>query len=228
MYLCLYSHFLGRGRFFSFLILYTVGWAPWTGDQPVARPLFAHRTTQKQNKHTQTSISRVGFEPTIPVFELAKTVHALDRAATEIGICVFLALIHSKYKFVTLYFLLIKQESKIMNIFLINFLQRKRHSYFKCTYFYKWIQRLNYTNKYHAYLSVIQLQNLPDKYLWLHVEWCEGHKAKNLYTYFVLFNESLICLEWMQQTKWQNINLCDNFNHGILIGNIYKLKLYRY
>jgi hypothetical protein len=28
---------------------------------------------------------RVGFEPTIPVIERAKTVHALDRAATEIG-----------------------------------------------------------------------------------------------------------------------------------------------
>jgi hypothetical protein len=28
---------------------------------------------------------RVGFEPTIPVFEWAKTVHALDRAVTVIG-----------------------------------------------------------------------------------------------------------------------------------------------
>jgi hypothetical protein len=28
---------------------------------------------------------RVGFEPTIPVFEREKTVHALDRAATVIG-----------------------------------------------------------------------------------------------------------------------------------------------
>jgi hypothetical protein len=27
----------------------------------------------------------VGFKPTIPVFELAKTVHALDRTATVIG-----------------------------------------------------------------------------------------------------------------------------------------------
>jgi hypothetical protein len=27
----------------------------------------------------------VGFEPTIPVFELAKIVHALDRAAAVIG-----------------------------------------------------------------------------------------------------------------------------------------------
>jgi hypothetical protein len=28
---------------------------------------------------------QVGFEPTIPVFEWAKTVHALDRATTVIG-----------------------------------------------------------------------------------------------------------------------------------------------
>jgi hypothetical protein len=28
---------------------------------------------------------RVGFEPTIPAFELAKTVHALGRAVTVVG-----------------------------------------------------------------------------------------------------------------------------------------------
>jgi hypothetical protein len=31
----------------------------------------------------------VGFEPTIPVFDRAKTVHTLDRAATLIGIYLF-------------------------------------------------------------------------------------------------------------------------------------------
>jgi hypothetical protein len=31
-------------------------------------------------------MSRVAFEPTIPVFERAQTVHALDRAATVIGL----------------------------------------------------------------------------------------------------------------------------------------------
>jgi hypothetical protein len=58
---------------------------PWTRDQPVVRPLPTHRTTQTQNKRTQTSMPRVGFEPTAPVFERAKTVHALDRAATVIS-----------------------------------------------------------------------------------------------------------------------------------------------
>jgi hypothetical protein len=76
---------LDLGRFFSFLILYTVGTTPWKGDQPDARQLPTHGTTQAQNKRTQTSMPRVGFEPTIPVFERAKTVHALDRVATVIG-----------------------------------------------------------------------------------------------------------------------------------------------
>jgi hypothetical protein len=40
---------LDLGRFFSFLIICTVGRTPWTGDQPVARPLPTHRTTQTQN-----------------------------------------------------------------------------------------------------------------------------------------------------------------------------------
>jgi hypothetical protein len=70
---------------FRFLNLYTVGRTPWTGDQAVARPLSTHRTTQTQNKHTHTFMTPVGFEPTIPMLELAKSVHALDRAATVIG-----------------------------------------------------------------------------------------------------------------------------------------------
>jgi hypothetical protein len=70
---------------FSSVILYTVGRISWTGDQPVARPLPTRRTAQTQNKCTQTSMPRVGCKPTIPVFEGAKTVHALDRAATVIG-----------------------------------------------------------------------------------------------------------------------------------------------
>jgi hypothetical protein len=74
--------FVDLGRFFSFLILYTVGRTPWTGDQPIARPLPTHRTTQTQNKRTQTSMPRV-------VFKLTKTVHALDRAAAVIVDCGF-------------------------------------------------------------------------------------------------------------------------------------------
>jgi hypothetical protein len=64
---------------------FTDGRTPWTGDQPVARPLPEQRTTETQNKRTQTFITQVRFEPTIRVFVRAKTVHALDRAATMTG-----------------------------------------------------------------------------------------------------------------------------------------------
>jgi hypothetical protein len=68
-------------------LFYTDGRTPWTSNQPVARPLPTHRTTQTQNKCTQRHpCLRVRFGPTIPAFEREKTVHALHRAATVIGI----------------------------------------------------------------------------------------------------------------------------------------------
>jgi hypothetical protein len=75
----------GPWPLFHFFNLYTVGMTPWTGDQPIARPLPTHTTAQTLNKRTQTSMPRLGFELTIPVFELAKTVHALHSEATVIG-----------------------------------------------------------------------------------------------------------------------------------------------
>jgi hypothetical protein len=42
-------------------------------------------TYHKQNKHKQSFMLWVGFEPTISAFEWAKTDYALDRAATVIG-----------------------------------------------------------------------------------------------------------------------------------------------
>jgi hypothetical protein len=73
-------------RFVSlkFLNLWAVGRTPWTGISP-SQGRYLHRTTQTQNKRRQTSMPRVGFEPMTPVFEQAKTIHALDRAATVIG-----------------------------------------------------------------------------------------------------------------------------------------------
>jgi hypothetical protein len=41
----LYSPLLDLGRFFSFLILYTVSGTPWTRNQHVARPLPTHKRT---------------------------------------------------------------------------------------------------------------------------------------------------------------------------------------
>jgi hypothetical protein len=75
----LQSFLLDLGRFFSFLILYEVCRTPWTGDEPVARPLPTHRT------QTQISMPSVWFEPTISVFERSKTVHTLDTVATVIS-----------------------------------------------------------------------------------------------------------------------------------------------
>jgi hypothetical protein len=77
--------FAGSWQSFSILIIYTDGRTPWTGDQPITRPLLIYRTTQTQNKRIQTSMPWLRFEPTIPVFERAKTVHVLDRVATSIG-----------------------------------------------------------------------------------------------------------------------------------------------
>jgi hypothetical protein len=77
--------FVGPWPHFSFLIFYAVCRTPWTAYQQVARPLPTHTGQRKQNKRTQTSVPHVGLEPTIPVFKRAKTVHALDRAATVIA-----------------------------------------------------------------------------------------------------------------------------------------------
>jgi hypothetical protein len=45
----------------------TVGRTPWTGDRHIARPLPIQ---------TQTSMPCVGFEPTIPAFQRAKTLYS--------------------------------------------------------------------------------------------------------------------------------------------------------
>jgi hypothetical protein len=67
--------FSSSTAFLVSLSLYKVGKTPWRGDQPFARPLPTHRTKQTQ----------YGFELTTPVFERAKTIHALDRSANVIG-----------------------------------------------------------------------------------------------------------------------------------------------
>jgi hypothetical protein len=79
--------FVGLWPLFSFLIFYIICRTPWTGDQSIAMLLPAYRGQHKQNKRTLTSMPLAGFEPTIPVFERAETVHASDRAATVIGFC---------------------------------------------------------------------------------------------------------------------------------------------
>jgi hypothetical protein len=48
--------FVGPWPLFSFLIFYTVGRTPWTGDQPVARLLPAHTGHHKHRINAHTDI----------------------------------------------------------------------------------------------------------------------------------------------------------------------------
>jgi hypothetical protein len=76
---------LDPGLFFSFVILfYAEGRTPWINLSP-SQGRYLHTGQHKQNKRTQTSMPLVEIEPTIPVSERAKTVHALDRVVTVIG-----------------------------------------------------------------------------------------------------------------------------------------------
>jgi hypothetical protein len=92
-----FEHWASVKRFvlLQFLNHKTVGRTPWTGDQPITRSL----PTQTQNRRRYTSMSWVGFEPTSPLFERAKTVRVLDYTATLIAI-VKLLLLKIKDKFV--------------------------------------------------------------------------------------------------------------------------------
>jgi hypothetical protein len=62
------------GLFFSFLILYTVGRTPWTGDQTVARPLPTHRINARTHIHASSGIPT--HDPSVRA--------ALNRAATVV------------------------------------------------------------------------------------------------------------------------------------------------
>jgi hypothetical protein len=68
---------VGPWPLFQFLSPIHRGRTPWIGDQPVAGSTY----TQNNTNTIQTSMHWVAFEPTIPSFERAKTVHVLDRAA---------------------------------------------------------------------------------------------------------------------------------------------------
>jgi hypothetical protein len=73
------------GRFFSVSwSFYTVCRTHGRGISP-SQGRYLHIGQHKHRTNAHTSMPQVGFEPTIPVFERAKTVHALDRAATVIG-----------------------------------------------------------------------------------------------------------------------------------------------
>jgi hypothetical protein len=69
---------------YSSLIMYTIARTHWVGDQLAVRPLPTQDNANTE--WTQTNIMlRVGFEPTTPVFERAKTFHAVDPAAAVLS-----------------------------------------------------------------------------------------------------------------------------------------------
>jgi hypothetical protein len=71
------------GRLFSFLIyIQSVGLLGRVSSPSQGR--YLHKEQHKLNKRTQTFMPRVEIETMIPVFERAKTVHALERGATLI------------------------------------------------------------------------------------------------------------------------------------------------
>jgi hypothetical protein len=55
------------------------------GNNPL-KGRYLHTGWHKQNKRTHTSMPWVGFKPTIPAFDRAETINALDHKATVIGI----------------------------------------------------------------------------------------------------------------------------------------------
>jgi hypothetical protein len=89
IYQWLYSPFLGPGLFLSFVHICTQTVGLLGPGISLSQGYYMHTGQHKQNKHTQTFMPSEGFEPMIPAFQRAKTVHALDRAATVIGRSVF-------------------------------------------------------------------------------------------------------------------------------------------
>jgi hypothetical protein len=86
IYLSIYGSIalVNFGRFFSFLIYaQLVGLLGREMSLPQGRYLHTEQHKHRINAHT--SMPRVRFEPKIPVFERAMTVHALGRAAPVMG-----------------------------------------------------------------------------------------------------------------------------------------------
>jgi hypothetical protein len=85
VYLWLYSPLMALAAFsVSSAFTLSVGHIG-PGISPSQGRTCTQSTTQAQNKSTQAFMPQVGSEPTIPVFERAKKVHALDRTSTVIG-----------------------------------------------------------------------------------------------------------------------------------------------
>jgi hypothetical protein len=69
---------VGSWSLFSFLVLYTVGTAPWTGASARLKAATYTQDNTKQNKRKQQ-------QPVTLVFKRTKTIHSLHRSSTVIG-----------------------------------------------------------------------------------------------------------------------------------------------
>ena len=83
----------------------------WTIDQPVARDLYL--TTHNTHKR-QSSMPLSEFEPIIPVSEQPQT-HALDRAATGIGVLLLWNKIMYRY-FIIRHYLVLRKLLFILSV----------------------------------------------------------------------------------------------------------------
>jgi hypothetical protein len=105
-FLPLRSHFGAQGWFLSFSVYFCR--REDSLDEWSARHLNTGQHKHRINIWTcQTSVPYVGFEPTIPASERAKTVHALDRSHTVTGIAYILVV---SLKFVVMVNMYIKSD----------------------------------------------------------------------------------------------------------------------
>jgi hypothetical protein len=81
--MALQSYVGDLGCFFSFFIYTQTVGLLGRGISPSKAATYTQNNIH--NKRTQTCMPRVGFEPTVLVFERAKTAHIVERAATVIG-----------------------------------------------------------------------------------------------------------------------------------------------
>jgi hypothetical protein len=79
------SPFVGPWQLFQFVIPKHTRW-DCLDEGSVYRNASIYTEDNKHRKYAQTNKPRVGFEITITVLQLAKTIHVLDSAASVISI----------------------------------------------------------------------------------------------------------------------------------------------
>jgi hypothetical protein len=91
------AFFVGPCLFFSFFITQTVGLLGRGISSSQSRYLHIGQHKHRNKTHTQTSMSWTKFEPMIPAFERAETLHALDHTVTVIGSLISYQIVFSTY-----------------------------------------------------------------------------------------------------------------------------------